>query len=112
MSAQRSRTCRWPAAAVGTILLLARESALAQPSPAARRGMMFVRIHCAQCHAIDRVSPSPHASAPPFRELRLRYPVSDLQRPLATGIHPDMPIFRLEAHQVEDIMEYLKMFER
>jgi mono/diheme cytochrome c family protein len=112
MSAHRHRAYRWPAIAVGTVLLLAGEPALAQPSPAARRGMMFVRMHCAQCHAVDRVSPSPLAGAPPLRDLKLKYPVSDLQRPLATGIHPGMPLIRLQPHQVEDIMEYLKMFER
>ena len=33
--------------------------ALAQQSPAAQRGLTFVRVHCAQCHAIDVVSESP-----------------------------------------------------
>jgi cytochrome c len=80
-------------------------------SPAARRGLRFVRMHCAQCHAIDKVSASPLAIAPPFRTLHLRFPVADLQRPLAQGIHPKMPLFRLEASQVDDIMTYLKTLE-
>jgi cytochrome c len=44
--------------------------------------------------------------------LHLKYPVSDLQRPLAQGIHPDMPRFQLDAGQVEDIMAYLKTLEQ
>ena len=37
-------------------------------SPAAQRGLTFVRTNCAQCHAIDKVSASPLRIAPPFRE--------------------------------------------
>src|SRR5262245_52827013 len=65
--------------------------------PAERRGLRFVRLNCARCHAIDKVGESPLAMAPPFRTLHLRYPVTDLQRPLAQGIHPVMPRFQLEA---------------
>lgn len=77
-------------------------------SPAARRGLRFVQMHCARCHAIDKVGASPLAIAPPFRTLHLRYPVADLQRPLAQGIHPTMPRFQLEPHQVGDVMAYLQ----
>ena len=109
MPVQRPRRGRWPAIALGAIVLWTSGPALAQPSPAARRGAIFVRVHCAQCHAVDKVSASPLASAPPLRSLHLKYPVADLQRPLLAGIHPAMPLFRLEPYQVEDIMEYLKM---
>lgn len=50
--------------------------------------------------------------APPFRALYLKYAVADLQRPLAEGIHPVMPRFRLEPDQVEDVMAYLKTLRR
>ena len=111
---------RWRVTALTAILLCASEPALAQPSaelanaqsPAERRGFRFVRLHCAHCHAIDKVGASPLAAAPPFRTLHLRYPVSDLQRPLAHGIHPNMPRFQLDAGQVQDIMAYLKTLER
>jgi cytochrome c len=96
--------------ALSVLLLCANDLALAK-SPAARRGFIFVRVHCAQCHAIDNVSLSPLPSAPPLRDLRLKYPVADLQRPLIDGIHPVMPRFRLEPHQVEAVMEYLKTLE-
>jgi cytochrome c len=59
-----------------------------------------------------RSGESPLAHAPAFRTLHLKYPVSDLQRPLAQGVHPEMPRFQLEAGQVEDIMAYLKTLEQ
>jgi cytochrome c len=81
-------------------------------SPSQRRGFRLVSLHCARCHAIDKVGESPLAIAPAFRTLHLKYPVSDLQRPLAQGVHPDMPRFQLEAGQVQDIMAYLKTLEQ
>lgn len=87
-------------------------SDLAPESPAARRGLIYVRLNCARCHAVDQVSPSPVKDAPPLRALHIRYPVSDLQRPLAEGIHPNMPLFRLTAGQLADVMAYLKALER
>lgn len=98
---------RWgPLLATGAILLCAIEPAFAQPT--VRRGLIFVRVHCSQCHAIDKVGESPFATAPPFRTLRLRYPVADLQRPLLEGIHPVMPRFQLTPGQVLDVMAYLQ----
>ncbi len=66
------------------------------------------------CHAIDKVSDSPLAIAPPFRTLHLKYPIESLERPLAEGImagHPTMPQFRLEPDQVRDVIAYLKTLE-
>jgi mono/diheme cytochrome c family protein len=88
------------------------EPASAQQSPQARRGSIFVRVHCSQCHAIGKVGESPLRSAIPFRTLRLRYPVADLQRPLLEGIHPGMPTFQLTPSQVFDVMAYLQTLPR
>jgi mono/diheme cytochrome c family protein len=66
----------------GAFLLCATEPASAEESPAERRGLIFVREYCSQCHAIGKVGGSRLANAAPFRALRLRYPVADLQRPL------------------------------
>src|SRR6516165_10422223 len=82
--------------ALGAFLSLASSPVLAQ-SPAAQRGLTFVRVHCAQCHAIDKVSDSPLTIAPPFRTLHLKFPLESLRRRLAEGIvvdHPTMPQFR------------------
>ncbi len=97
--------------ALGAILLLASNPAPAQQSPAAQRGLTFVRVHCAQCHAIGKVGDSPLTIAPAFGTLHLKYPIESLQRPLSEGItaaHPTMPQFRLEADQVGDVIAYLK----
>ena len=93
---------------LGAILLCANEAALAEQSPAERRGLRFVRLHCAQCHAIDKTSASPLTIAPSLRALNLRYGVADLQRPLAEGIHPTMPLFRLTPGEIGDVMAYLR----
>ena len=82
--------------------------------PAAQRGLVFVRTHCAQCHAIDKLSPSPLAAAPPFRTLHRKYPVEELQEALAEGIvtgHPSMPEFRLDLGQVKDVITFFKTLE-
>lgn len=84
-------------------------------SPAAQRGLTFVRANCARCHSVDKVSPSPLAIAPPFRTLHLKYPVESLEEALAEGIvtgHPTMPEFRLDPGQVADVIAYLKSLER
>ncbi len=84
-------------------------------SPAAKRGVTFVRVHCAQCHAIDKVSPSPLKVAPPFRTLHTRYPIENLAEAFAEGIvtgHPTMPEFRLDPGQIADLLAYFRSLER
>src|SRR6266436_1586255 len=99
--------------ALGALLTMASSPVLAQ-SPAAQRGLIFVRVHCAQCHATDKVSGSPLAIAPPFRTLHLKFPIESLRRRLAEGIvadHPTMPQFRLDPDQIADVIAYLQTFE-
>ena len=82
--------------------------------PAVQRGQVFVRTHCTQCHAIDRVSESPLRIAPPFRALHKRYPIETLEEALAEGIqtgHPSMPEFRLDPGQIGDVIAFLKSLE-
>jgi cytochrome c len=115
MSERTVRRCRNAlgryAAAAGLVFFLGLPGpALGDPA-SERRGLRFVRLHCARCHAIDMVGESPLAIAPPLRTLHLKYPVSDLQRPLAQGVHPIMPRFSLEPSEVQDIMAYLKTLE-
>jgi mono/diheme cytochrome c family protein len=114
MTRDHSRRLRWRTIALGAIALCVGQSARAQQLPAAQRGLTFVRVHCAQCHAISKVGDSPLAIAPPFRDLHLKYPIQTLERPLSEGItagHPTMPQFRLDADQVTDVIAYLKTLE-
>lgn len=83
-------------------------------SPAAQRGFVIVKTNCSRCHAIGKIGESPLKIAPPFRTLHERYPVEDLEKPLAEGIitgHPTMPEFRFDPDQVGDIIAYLKALE-
>lgn len=105
---------RWQSLAMALCLMLP-GAAAAQMSPAEQRGQALMRANCSRCHAIDKVSPSPLAIAPPFRDLHLRYPVEDLHESLVEGIrtgHANMPEFRFDAGQAADIIAYLKSLQR
>ena len=99
--------------ALGAFLSVSSSPVFAQ-SPAAQRGLTLVRVHCALCHAIDKVSDSSLAIAPPFRTLHVKFPIESLRRRYAEGIvadHPTMPQFRLDPDQLADVMAYLQTFE-
>jgi mono/diheme cytochrome c family protein len=84
-------------------------------SPSAQRGLNLARANCARCHSIDKVSESPLRIAPPFRSLHTRYPVEQLEEPLAEGLvtgHQNMPEFRFEPDQIRDFLAFLKTLER
>jgi cytochrome c len=101
--------------AAACMLACLTQPGFAQSSPAAQRGLTYVRTNCAQCHSIDRVSPSPLKVAPPLRTLHERYPVESLAVSLAEGIrsgHPSMPEFQLDPGQVADVIAYLKTLEQ
>ncbi len=103
--------------AAAIFLVLAPQQAKGQKvlSPTEQRGFTIVRTNCSRCHAIGKAGESPLPIAPPFRTLHERYPVEDLQEPLAEGIitgHPTMPEFRFDPGQVGDIIAYLKSLER
>ncbi|NWG23570.1 MAG: cytochrome c [Pseudorhodoplanes sp.] len=79
-----------------------------------QRGTTIARTYCSKCHSIDRLSPSPLAIAPPFRDLHKRYPVESLAESLAEGIvtgHPTMPEYRFEPDQVGDLIAFMKTLE-
>ena len=79
-----------------------------------RRGKVFAKANCSQCHSIDRTTRSPRAAAPPFRILHKQYPVETLEDALGEGLstgHPRMPEFRLDPGQVGDFISFLKSLE-
>lgn len=103
-----------PMAAALSGALLAVPPAAAQEDPAVIRGRAFVKTNCGPCHAIGRTDASPLPLAPPFRELHTRYPVENLEEPLAEGImtgHPSMPQFQLATNEIDDVIAYLKSLE-
>src|ERR1700740_610970 len=73
---------------IGVVAFAAAMLSGSAPSHAsnADHGKRLALTHCARCHAIDKVSPSPLAIAPPFRILHERYPIETLQAALAEGI--------------------------
>lgn len=84
------------------------------PLPSVQRGVVIARTYCARCHSIDKVSRSPLAIAPPFRDLHKSYPVERLEEPLAEGLvtgHPSMPEFRFDPDQIGDFIAFLKSLE-
>lgn len=96
-------------ALLGAIVIAAATSAAAQ-EPSARRGGTIVKRHCAGCHAVGAAGSSPHAAAPPLRELHRRYEPEVLAEALAEGIltgHPAMPEFRFGPNDVRSIILYL-----
>lgn len=86
----------------------------AQTPPDVQRGLVLAKTHCAQCHSIDKVGPSPLSIAPPFRDLHKRYPIESLEEAFAEGIstgHPSMPQFRFEPDQIGNLIAFLKSLE-
>ena len=97
--------------AASLLVLIAGEASAANVA----QGRRLAQAKCARCHAIDKVGASPFAPAPPFRTLHKRYPVEDLEEPLAEGImtgHPKMPEFRFDPDQIAALIAYLKTLEK
>lgn len=104
-------TKTWPkvgvAAATGWLVLMSPTGA--QPSPL-DAGREALQSRCSRCHAIGAEGESPHAQAPPFRDIAKRYPPEDLEESLVEGImsgHPDMPEFVLAPDEIGAVVTYL-----
>jgi mono/diheme cytochrome c family protein len=84
-------------------------------SPGVNRGRALVEANCSGCHAAGRADASPMPDAPPLREVHQRYPVEFLAEALAEGLmtgHPGKPVFKFDAQEVDDIIDYLRSLER
>lgn len=89
-----------------------------EPAPAdaalLEQGRHALETRCARCHAIGAQGTSPHASAPPFREVIKRYPPESLEEALGEGImsgHPDMPEYILSPEEIAAVIAYLHTLE-
>ena len=77
-------------------------------------GHRLAEVHCARCHAIGLEGESPHPMAPAFRTLSHDYPVNALEEAFAEGVlvgHPEMPEFRFEPAQVDDLLAYIESIQ-
>lgn len=95
------------------VFCLAATPALAEPS-LVDKGREALDTRCSRCHAIGLEGESPHAEAPPFREVVKRYPPESLEESLAEGItsgHPDMPEFVLAPDEIAGVVTYLHTLE-
>jgi mono/diheme cytochrome c family protein len=74
------------------------------------KGQAVAMERCARCHATGAQDSSPHQSAPPFRDVVLRYPAEHLAEALAEGIvsgHPDMPVYVMSPDEIDAFLAYL-----
>ncbi len=97
-------------ALIATIGLVLIKPAVADNVSLVEAGRHALDSRCSRCHAIGPDGQSPHAQAPPFRELMKRYPPESLAEALAEGIvsgHPDMPEYILSPEEIEAVMAYM-----
>jgi mono/diheme cytochrome c family protein len=79
------------------------------------KGRAVLETNCSRCHAIGLEGASPHAEAPPFRDVVKRYPPESLEEALGEGIssgHPDMPEFVFAPEDVGAVIAYLQSLEK
>jgi cytochrome c len=99
------------AAQFGASAVRAEEEA---PTARERHGHALAERMCASCHAIDKSGSSPHAGAPPFRELSRRVDLDRFSNRLREGLmsgHPDMPTFRFSREDAGDLVAYLRSIQ-
>lgn len=96
---------------LAAILLLGLgRGAAAEGAVDVQAGEQLAETHCSRCHAIGESGESLMQGAPPFRDLKQRYPVEDLAELLAEGMvtaHPQMPVFTFTPEQIDDLLAYL-----
>jgi cytochrome c len=84
------------------------------PNERELEGHALAERMCASCHAIEKSGSSPHAGAPPFRELCRRVDLDDFARQLRQGLtsgHPDMPTFRFSREDAGVLVAYLRSIQ-
>jgi len=76
-----------------------------------KSGKLIAEKYYSRCHAIGPNDISPHKSAPSFRYISRKWPLSYLEEALAEGItvgHPDMPEFKFEPEQISSLLSFLQ----
>jgi mono/diheme cytochrome c family protein len=102
-------------ARIALMLVLGVAAAAAQDAdPSTAPGRALAERLCAQCHAVGRSGPSPHADAPPFRELGGRLDLdffADRLRDTLSVDHRDMPAFRFTRPDARALVLYLRSIQ-
>ena len=96
---------------LGTSAVFAEQVAL---SPMEQKGRALAEGLCARCHAIGRRDKSPHAAAPPFRELGRRIDLDNFVDRLRDRLmvdHPDMPTFHFGGEDARAFRLYLRSIQ-
>lgn len=106
------------------LLGLAACAAAPAPTPAAQAGVdpdliaqgrAVAVAECSRCHALDEITQSPNAGAPPMAELLGRYPAEMLASDLIDGIrvgHDEMPEFDFTVTAADALVAYLQSLKR
>jgi mono/diheme cytochrome c family protein len=75
------------------------------------RGRLIAARDCAGCHAIEVGSDSPSISAPPFRDIRVRYDSITLRREfiaIGQGGHYRMPPTQIPPADGDDLIAFIE----
>jgi mono/diheme cytochrome c family protein len=83
-------------------------------TPLAQRGQALLARMCAECHSIGHDGHSPHAGAPPLRELDRRVDLDAFGDCLREGLqssHEDMPMFRFSRDDARAVVDYLRSIQ-
>jgi cytochrome c len=73
-------------------------------------GKAVLEKNCGRCHSTDATGESPLTTAPPLRDIYLRYPIEQLEEGLAEGMgsrHQEMPQIQFSAEEISVILNYL-----
>ena len=80
-------------------------------------GKAIAMRHCSACHALGSSGASPLRAAPPFRLLKTRYDLDNLQEAFVEGIAvghrgAEMPEFQFTPDATEALIAFLKSLKR
>jgi mono/diheme cytochrome c family protein len=87
----------------------------AESSDRVVQGHALVKKLCAGCHAIGKRDASPHAAAPPLRNLDRHLELDALADRLRSGLlsnHPDMPMFRFSREDAWSASAYIRSIQQ
>lgn len=87
------------------------KSLFSRPDAAVVRGHVVAQRECAGCHAIEKSGASLNPAAPPFRDIRVRYNETSLQREfeaIREVGHYEMPPKPIPLADGRDLIAYIE----